>query len=80
MISQGNEESLELWCNIIDGATFLIPDVETVPLPPSIVLQGRYSDWEPNDSNVVADMRGRSPKEVEHEASRIRLGEIFFEL
>ncbi|CAM6128652.1 unnamed protein product [Calypogeia fissa] len=58
-----------------------IPDEERLPLPPSSILQGRFSPWNAPPEEFVPDLRGKCPEEVQREASCtgscIKLGETF---
>jgi hypothetical protein len=57
-----------------DGVLY-IPNSAQVPLPPSTVLQGRYSHWKMvlKDQRNQPDLSGKIPEEVEAEADRIKL-------
>lgn len=55
-----------------------IPDCEQIPLPPSLILQGRFASWcDPILAGSVLDLRGRTLEEVKHEAGQIKLSSIF---
>lgn len=63
------------------GFNFEIPTRERLPLPPSTVLQGRYGDWISEvEAGWVPDLRGCTLDEVEREAARIKLGDVFTSL
>lgn len=60
------------WQPSDQGFHFEILPRQRVPLPPSIVLQGRYALWRIDvDPNWVPNLRGKSLDEVEWEATQI---------